>query len=149
MLIIVAMPKFFVVWWPALLTHSPAIANSGDGLEPFHHVAEGDARHIAGLGLDKDDPMEVIRHDDGGIERDSRELVRYGVPDFVDHVPDSVRDHDALTHIAEAADVVFRARDDVIEPWSSIVIPREAWVLATTLGICIQGIYLTSALSYG
>jgi hypothetical protein len=45
--VIVAMPEAPIVGWPTGFLHAAAVAYRGDGLEPFHDVAEREHRRVA------------------------------------------------------------------------------------------------------
>jgi hypothetical protein len=84
------------------------------------------SENTGGLRLDEDDAVQVIGHDNRGIERDSWELLGNCVPDLTDHPTDRVGMHQAIANLTEPADTVLRGGDDVIERGCPIVVPSQS-----------------------
>jgi hypothetical protein len=90
--------------------------------------------------FDNQDSMEMIRHDDEGIQLDTGEMVRDGLPTLGNNFADRHELDHKFHDICEQAKAVARANRDEIGTRLGVIVVPEADRPAMTFGTLSHGI---------
>lgn len=110
-------------WRPTLLAHTRDVTIGGQRLEGANDLPQ--SLPFSPL-LYQDDPMEMVGHDNEGVQDDVRVARGEAFPDLLHHAAGPVGVHRAAIDVAEEAAPILGADGDVVATRLGVVVLRKA-----------------------